>query len=94
MTTRYQKRHYEDIAKILNSWAGTIEKDGKPYYFTHLHLCRDFAELFMNDNPPHCQNCGITDSGGAGRCAIRDIPHVYVRRFDYERFMTACGVGD
>ena len=47
----FTKQHYEKIADVLKSWYGDKEKDGKMYYFTHLHMCSDFGHLFFNDNP-------------------------------------------
>lgn len=92
MTSRYHRRHYEDISKILNSWAGTIEKDGKAYYFTHLHLCSDFADLFEADNPSMCIYC---DCDGTTQCFCNvEEGHEFVGGFDRDKFLDACGLGD
>ena len=47
MTTRYQKRHYEDVAALLAPHGG-LECAVTDCWTT---LCAGFADLFAADNP-------------------------------------------
>lgn len=58
----YQKRHYEDVAKLLDSYCGldySHDEEGNhklplvrsPINITVRHIMLDFADLFAADNP-------------------------------------------
>ena len=87
MTTRYQKRHYEDVARILLefvllSHVGPMTRD----------LVNTFADLFAADNPPFCSDCG-DEKGTTSICTHScGSHHVFIRGFDREQFLAACGL--
>jgi len=79
MTTRYQSKHYEDVAAILR------RRTSHPPL---THWCwevigRDFANLFAADNPKRCTFHGEHDTGYSEDCKITG--------FDPEQFLAACG---
>ena len=86
MTTRYQKRHYEDVARLLQ---------GPPATQGIIH---DFADLFAADNPDSYQ-CGYCGTDGAtsvacpGRSLALGHSLVHHKGFDRERFLEAYGLG-
>ena len=78
MTTRYQKRHYEDVASILLAHVGYVSRD----------LVSDFADLFAVDNPQRFTAhiaCPYNHSDGRDNDC-----HIY--GFDREQFLAACGL--
>ncbi len=94
MTTRYQKRHYEDVAEILLgqissvpplNWIGRIAE--VETNATVKRIAYRFVGLFAADNPPICSlpdehtgDCEYT--GGKATTG-----------FDREQFLVACGLG-
>lgn len=90
MTTRYQKRHYEDVAQFLktnkphNNYGNpsTAQNLLKGY---HGMLCGRFADSFAADNPPVCQ-VGSHDGPCTPTCLIEGSG------FDRARFLAACGL--
>jgi len=96
MTTRYQERHYEDVAKALKenrAWA--IELDSSHARGVMAATIGTFADLFAADNPPTCLHCGqeaieLSDTCPAGEGF--GAPHAHTQGFDRERFLTACGL--
>ena len=85
MTTRYQKRHYEDVAEIVlnHIWH-------RPVGYMSRDLAEDFADLFAADNPPFCSDCG--DEKGTTICTHScGDHHAFIGGFDREQFLTACG---
>lgn len=55
MATKYERRHYEDVAKILKEYApvgwGYISDNTQIKYDTAQDIAEDFARLFKADNP-------------------------------------------
>ncbi len=87
MTTRYQEKHYEDVAYIFAT-------RGMPD-IVRAQLTGDFADLFAADNPKCCIHCGyvkgateICDPAGG---PLRD-EHTFEYGFDRDQFLTACGL--
>ena len=90
MTTRYQKSHYEDVAKLLALHIGPCV----PRTVTNCPttLAAEFVGLFAADNPPNsrCWTCGNT----------KEAAPIYTRPdgdhrfggFDREQFLVACGL--
>ncbi len=88
MTTRYQKRHYEDVAGILHKYYEGIAYG--PGYNACIAI--DFADLFAADNPPLCSACG-DEKGTTSICAHScGSHHIFTGGFDRERFLAACGL--
>lgn len=93
MTTRYQERHYEDVALILCIGAtANVELPVRDVTGTFI---RQFADLFAADNPASCIHYGEMAST-ASLCIsandrLRD-EHNFEGGFDRERFLTACGL--
>ncbi len=82
--SRYSKKHYEDVARILGHHNGPYADVVVP------HLTREFADLFAADNLPstHCWHCG------SNRNVVTDCTHVKHNYggFDREQFLAACGL--
>lgn len=80
MTIRYQKRHYENVARLLDK------------HHASPGMCYDFADLFAADNPLICRQCG-DDEGSTARCLPDEptVEHSY-DGFDRRRFLSACGL--
>ena len=92
--SRYQKQHYEDVARILTN-AGRREdiSGGARAAQETIGLLRtDFADLFAADNPAHCLKCGVTEAATALSCDARGGKHKFAYGFDRERFLKACGL--
>jgi len=87
MSSRYSKRHYEDVARILKAeaigWAPQFQAPVD-------HLMSVFAGLFAADNPPTC-HCGAT-IGTSHPCNTGSGGHVIEGGFDRELFLAACGL--
>ena len=92
MTTRYQKRHYEDVAHILLAWeVGAHLSRG---------LVHAFADLFAADNPRRCVCCQAPDGAippciateGRGVSFTVDREHDFTGGFNRDQFLTACGL--
>ena len=81
MTTRYQKKHYEDVAAILCIGAAADVKLAVSDVTGT--LIRQFADLFAADNPGAC-SCPPGEEHPS-KCNMRG-------GFDRERFLTACGL--
>ncbi|KKL74974.1 hypothetical protein LCGC14_2059480 [marine sediment metagenome] len=83
MTTRYQSKHYEDVARII-----AVEMDdhpGRPNRTPTLRaVARQFADLFAADNPKRCTFHGDHNIGYSEDCKITG--------FDREQFLAACGL--
>ena len=65
MTTRYQKRHYEDVARILKSDAGHLDR-------VRNTIIQEFTDLFATDNPLFDRDrflsaCGLEPTPTAGK---------------------------
>ncbi|KKN01744.1 hypothetical protein LCGC14_1124700 [marine sediment metagenome] len=96
MTTRYQEKHYEDVAQILAAAVEESEHEGPTYramdWQTVENLAHDFVALFVTDNPLVCRQCG-DDEGSTARCLPDEptVEHSY-DGFDREQFLTACGL--
>ncbi len=95
MTTRYQKSHYEDVAKVLKS-----ALDRRPREFPRLSgmlaaipLIDDFADLFAVDNPDVCCNWPLKTNGLCGLPCPCGAHHPR-DGFDREQFLVACGLRD
>ena len=87
MSTRYTKKHYVDVAKLLScstTYHGTSRKsvDGGIMALTQVIL--DFADLFAADNPKRCTFHGDHDTGYSEDCKITG--------FNREQFLAACGL--
>ncbi len=91
MTTRYQKRHYEDVARLIS---GNMDATGldKQRNGGLTALAHDYADLFAADNPPssRCWTCG-DDKGTTSICTRPDGEHRF-GGFDREQFLAACGL--
>ncbi|KKL75936.1 hypothetical protein LCGC14_2049860 [marine sediment metagenome] len=93
MTTRYQSKHYEDVAEILYEWTRTRTESGhNPTECSECInvalICADFADLFATHDPPICITCGVPHSpshGGKGT-------HNFISGFDRKWFLAACGL--
>ena len=89
MTTRYQKRHYEDVARILRPYANTAERG------MFQTIGDNFADLFAADNPDsvYCAYCDTTspDDSCLGQHPEEE-PFTYHYGFSRERFLAACGL--
>ena len=91
MTNRYNKRHYEDVARILGFTIRISSNCDHPDCGCKVELpaiAKDFANLFAADNPPTCNidRCGAHpgDDTSAGHC--------FEDGFNRARFLTACGL--
>jgi hypothetical protein len=93
MTTRYQKRHYEDVAGLLRATRRKFSGTGSTGEASGAlsTLAYSFSILFTADNPPTCTYCGAKESDPH---ALRDecASHVFMTSFDRERFLAACGL--
>ncbi len=87
MTTRYQKRHYEDVAQILARSVGITADCDQTDCGCKVEtpaIANDFANLFDADNPKRCTFHGDHDTGYSEDCKITG--------FSREQFLTACGL--
>jgi hypothetical protein len=91
MTTRYQKEHYEDVARLLKKRRPSDTLGAAApvtaMMLTWKAVCRDFADLFAADNPQRCTAhvaCPYNYSDGRDNDC-----HIY--GFDRERFLEDCG---
>ncbi len=92
MTTRYQKEHYEDVARILSDAIGIASDCDRPDCGCKVEspaIAQDFADLFAADNPKRCSfhhNAVVHNEIGYlnGDC--------HIGGFDRERFLAACGL--
>ena len=50
MGSKYQKRHYEDVAEILKAHLDSTRKDGY-HHKTMDSIVREFSLMFEDDNP-------------------------------------------
>ncbi len=93
MTTRYQKRHYEDVARIIVGHNGGLLDTYSPA--NHKCLADDFADLFAADNPKCCIHCGYvkgtTEICDSANGQLRD-EHTFEYGFDRDQFLVACGL--
>ena len=87
MTTRYQKTHYEDVARILRHErdAGLSGLGSNMGSTAIACVMLEFSNLFAADNPPTCRIHGII-----GNERKDDCPND--RGFNREKFLTACGL--
>ena len=92
MTTRYQEKHYEDVARIL-SLRRAPKAGGKLGHILNVGLAGvavGFADLFAADNgPPLCTYCG--DAKGTTAICTK-VEHNFKGGFDREQFLEACGL--
>ncbi len=87
MTTRYQKRHYEDVATILRNEF----KDWSPQYQRPIpYIAIAFANLFAADNPRRCFANEEHIGGCTDGCLTGTGPDN--EGFDREQFLAACGL--
>ena len=102
MTTRYQEKHYEDVARILKTiWECHCNSPYDPNEpecadcQTRNGMARTFADLFAADNPPYCIHCGapaITDEVCASAGGRLYDEHPFEGGFNREQFLAACGL--
>ncbi len=104
MTTRYQKKHYEDVARLLAfHWAkvagdSPVPRGSRARAIMGVVL-QDFADLFAADNPQQCVYCLTLGPKPAGEaCPQRGIApadantyHSFMG-FNRKQFLTACGL--
>ena len=95
MTTRYQKRHYEDVARLLY---GAVQDASNKDRWVDMELAHEFADLFAADNPSTecCKYCGVTPPIFTPTCLERGggREHVVVdsNSFNRKQFLEACGL--
>ncbi|KKN75221.1 hypothetical protein LCGC14_0382200 [marine sediment metagenome] len=97
MTTRYQTKHYEDVARLLQYHLAAT--DGPTDALLGAHsvvqlLIADFADLFAADNPPHCTHCSRPGTTGDLTILLTKAGEKHNREggFDREQFLEACGL--
>ena len=95
MTTRYQKRHYEDVASILTRAVEIMSACPQASCGCKVEtpeIVKDFANLFAADSPPTCIDCGSQrgESDPEGEC----LNHLFADGFDRGLFLAACGLDD
>jgi len=87
MTSRYNRRHYEDVAIVLRNahknWSDQFQAPVK-------HLMFTFADLFAADNPNRCIDCGCRQ--GSSDRDPECSSHLFAGGFDRDRFLAACGL--
>ncbi|KKL16312.1 hypothetical protein LCGC14_2496890 [marine sediment metagenome] len=89
MITRYQKEHYEDVARVLSyhtTAAGMDDEQERMQWLTW--IAKSFIDLFAADNPRRCTAhvaCPYHHSDGRDNDC-----HIY--GFNRERFLEACGL--
>ena len=95
--SKYQKRHYEDVARLVKeSWPEAVPEDVNEVIL--FSLANRFADLLAADNPRVCRVCGSSGRGGrfcfgaSGRVTRSTDPHIFSDGFDRERFLKACGL--
>jgi len=76
VSSRYSKRHYEDVARLINESWPVEAADREAEEVVLFSLVSRFADLFAADNPPSGKDCLCHECRG----------------FDRERFLTACGL--
>ena len=100
MSSRYSKKHYEDVARILKEQAtyySGIVNDGQAIVAGVVlgRTIQDFADLFTADNPKCCIHCGYvkgtTEICDSANGQLRD-EHTFEYGFDREQFLAACGL--
>ena len=84
MTTRYQEKHYEDVARIVRLertyWAGLVDDAQAAVAESVLsRWTRSLADIFAADNPPTCDFGYYPHTGSCPKWG-----------FDRERFLAAC----
>ncbi len=82
MTTGYQEKHYEDVARILR--ADRMEARIRPEDDALANVIADFADLFAADNPMRCTFHGDHNIGYSAGCKITG--------FNRKQFLEACGL--
>ena len=95
MITRYQKKHYEDVARLLVNRRISMDEQ-LPEYMDGFNdaiwkLVEDFADLFAADNLTVCHICGDSE-GTAPPCVYPKLEHVFEGGFNREEFLAACGL--
>jgi hypothetical protein len=90
MTTRYQKKHSEDVARILRDYLSKPTV-GRVFHLDRPNICQDFADLFAADNPPVCRYCRNTPRSAWSLC-VGPSTHEYGGGFDRAQFLAACGL--
>ncbi len=95
MTTRYQKRHYEDVAFILGCHTTAAGMDNEKERMKWLAwIANSFADLFAADNPDYCSHCLVVKGTTEPCWDAYDKEHNFKGGFDHSAFLTACGLGD
>ena len=96
MTTRYQSKHYEDVARLLNKQP--VASVGSLYQAVK-RMGEDFADLFAADNPRICNICRAPKGETAlcfgsvlGRASNPPGEHNFQGGFDRTQFLAACGL--
>jgi hypothetical protein len=90
MKTRYQEKHYEDVAGILNTHR-TSQTRWAWSNAASTVLAKAFADLFAADNPPGCIHCNKSP-GVSSACRSPYMRHHFEGGFDREQFLAACGL--
>ena len=84
MTTRYQKEHYEDVARVLSYHITAAGMDDERERMQWLAwVAESFIDLFAADNPPACQ--AFHGPGHDSSCKLTG-------GFNREQFLIACGL--
>lgn len=96
MTTRYQKQHYEEQAKLLRDYvtSGGCGAD-EPKDPKGSRIINSFADLFAADNPPYCGCCQAEHPREGEVCTAAEYgtpgDHNFLG-FDRAQFLAACGL--
>ncbi|KKM93912.1 hypothetical protein LCGC14_1203760 [marine sediment metagenome] len=78
MTTRYQSKHYEGVAKLIQRTNGCSIR----------YTAGQFADLFAADNPPFCRTCNVAHTIFYASEGMHD----YDGGFNRAEFLAACGL--
>ena len=89
MTTRYQKRHYEDVARLLY---GAVQDASNKDRWVDMELVHEFADLFAADNPPVCRVCDDDEGTGSICTCSCGGHHHFEGGFNRKQFLEACGL--
>ena len=84
MASKYQKRHYEDVAELIQRTNGCSIR----------YTAEQFADLFAADNPPKCIYAGKHDGPCDTACRTGGCLVGGFDEFGRERFLKACGLED
>ena len=95
MTTRYQEKHYEDVARLLSRRRTAVKYEhGSDIKFGVEDITHDFADLFAADNPPndYCGYCSIQPPFHVP-CTEKEEHAIYhYQGFNRKQFLEACAI--